>query len=220
MERFAVAIDERRKAADLLVAAERSEEPAAIAFTRSSFTAWETEMRTLRQQATALVRDVSGDATYNDVNYVFPTFILTQLPIGLIGLLMAAILLAATDSIAAELNSLSTATVIDFYRRYVTTAGVRCPLSQGLALCHRVLGSLCQPGRHLGGRSRLADRGRQPVWIVLLRLDPRRVPAGVPMAPGQRHRGVRRVDRGHGRRHLGGDDDEHLVSVAQRGCAP
>ncbi len=120
-ERFAVAIDERRKAADLLAAAERSEEPAAIAFTRASFTAWETEMRTLRQQATALAREVSGDATYNDVNYVFPTFILTQLPIGLIGLLMAAILLAATDSIAAELNSLSTATVIDFYRRYVTT---------------------------------------------------------------------------------------------------
>ena len=120
-ERFAVAIAERRKAADLLAGAERSEEPAAIAFTRASFTAWETEMRTLRQQATALAREVSGDATYNDVNYVFPTFILTQLPIGLIGLLMAAILLAATDSIAAELNSLSTATVIDFYRRYVTT---------------------------------------------------------------------------------------------------
>jgi solute:Na+ symporter, SSS family len=120
-ERFAVAIEERRKAADLLAAAERREEPAATAFTRASFTAWETEMRTLRQQATALARDVSGDATYNDVNYVFPTFILTQLPIGLIGLLMAAILLAATDSIAAELNSLSTATVIDFYRRYVTT---------------------------------------------------------------------------------------------------
>jgi Na+/proline symporter len=39
------------------------------------------------------------------VNYVIPTFILTQLPVGLIGLLIVAILLAATDSIAAELNS-------------------------------------------------------------------------------------------------------------------
>ena len=36
---------------------------------------------------------------------------------GLIGLLIVAIIMAATDTIAGELNSLSTATVIDFYRR-------------------------------------------------------------------------------------------------------
>jgi Na+/proline symporter len=41
------------------------------------------------------------------------------LPVGLVGLLILAILLAATDTIAGELNSLSTATVIDFYRRWV-----------------------------------------------------------------------------------------------------
>jgi SSS family solute:Na+ symporter len=41
------------------------------------------------------------------------------LPIGLIGLLIVAIIMAATDTIAGELNSLSTATVIDFYKRRV-----------------------------------------------------------------------------------------------------
>jgi Na+/proline symporter len=39
------------------------------------------------------------------------------MPIGLVGLIIAAIFAAAMSSIAAELNSLSTATVIDFYRR-------------------------------------------------------------------------------------------------------
>ena len=58
-------------------------------------------------------------AAFDDVNYIIPTFILTQLPVGLVGLLILAILLAATDTIAGELNSLSTATVIDFYRRWV-----------------------------------------------------------------------------------------------------
>jgi SSS family solute:Na+ symporter len=53
------------------------------------------------------------------VNYVFPTWITTALPIGLVGLWIAAIITAATDSIAAELNSLSTASVIDFYKRLV-----------------------------------------------------------------------------------------------------
>ena len=40
------------------------------------------------------------------------------MPVGLIGLLIAAIFAAAMSSIAAELNSLATATVIDFYRRH------------------------------------------------------------------------------------------------------
>ena len=49
---------------------------------------------------------------------MFPTFITTALPIGLIGLWIVAIITAATDSIAAELNSLATVSVMDFYRRY------------------------------------------------------------------------------------------------------
>ena len=53
------------------------------------------------------------------MNYIIPGFILQHIPVGLVGLLILAIVLAATDSIAGELNSLSTATVIDFYRRWV-----------------------------------------------------------------------------------------------------
>ena len=63
------------------------------------------------------MKAVTGDANYRDVNYVFPTFVTEYMPIGLVGLIVAAIFAAAMSSIAAELNSLSTATVIDFYRR-------------------------------------------------------------------------------------------------------
>jgi Na+/proline symporter len=71
----------------------------------------------IRGRATTLVRDVTGDKAYGDVNYVFPTFVTERMPVGLVGLIIAAIFAAAMSSIAAELNSLSTATVIDFYRR-------------------------------------------------------------------------------------------------------
>jgi len=60
---------------------------------------------------------LTGDTPTPDVNYVFPTFITTKLPIGLVGLMIAAIFAAAMSSIAAELNSLATSTVIDIYRR-------------------------------------------------------------------------------------------------------
>jgi SSS family transporter len=84
---------------------------------RQAFAARDQAVREVRGRATALVREVTGDARYQDVNYVFPTFVTRFMPIGLVGLLIAAVFAAAMSSIAAELNALSTATVIDFYRR-------------------------------------------------------------------------------------------------------
>jgi len=55
----------------------------------------------------------------NDADYVFITFILAELPHGLIGLLVAAFFAAALSSKAAELNALGSTTTIDFYRHLV-----------------------------------------------------------------------------------------------------
>ncbi len=72
----------------------------------------------IRARASDIVRQTTGDARYTDVNYVFPTFITTRMPIGLVGLMIAAIFAAAMSASAGELNSLASATVIDFYRRH------------------------------------------------------------------------------------------------------
>lgn len=69
-----------------------------------------------RQEGLNYVRE-TGDKGFNDVNYVFPTFVLQNMPMGVIGLIIAAIFAAAMSSISAELNALATATTIDFYRR-------------------------------------------------------------------------------------------------------
>ena len=61
---------------------------------------------------------MTGDRAYTDVNYVFPTYITTVLPAGLTGLMIAAIFAAVMSTVSSELNSLSTATIIDFYRRH------------------------------------------------------------------------------------------------------
>jgi len=85
---------------------------------REAFLASDARVQTIRTNATALVRESTGDAAYSDVNYVFPTFILTQLPIGMVGLMMAAIFTAAMSASGGELNALATATIIDFYQRH------------------------------------------------------------------------------------------------------
>jgi SSS family transporter len=86
---------------------------------RDAFLKTDSDVRTIRGEAVALVKQASGDQSYNDANYVFPTFITTQMPIGLVGLMIAAIFAAAMSASGGELNSLATATVIDFYKRRV-----------------------------------------------------------------------------------------------------
>ena len=117
-QEYAQAADARRQAATTLAHARKAGE-AAEREAAAVFRLRETNARAVRDRAVALIRQSTGDAAFNDVNFVFPTFILTKVPVGLVGLLIAAILAAAMSTIAAELSSLSTATVIDFYRRFV-----------------------------------------------------------------------------------------------------
>ena len=118
-QEFHRAFDARRVAADAVVTAHESGSEAQLRLVESGFNARNDDIRAVRDRAEALVKQVAGDERYTDVNYVFPTFVIGELPIGLVGLIIAAIFAAAMSSISAELNSLSTATVIDFYRRYV-----------------------------------------------------------------------------------------------------
>jgi len=75
------------------------------------------ELQGLRADAKALVSEVRG-ATSNDVNYVFPNYIIDFVPPGLLGLLIAVIFAAAMSSLDSEITALSSATVMDFYRRW------------------------------------------------------------------------------------------------------
>jgi SSS family transporter len=83
-----------------------------------AFVAREAQVQAIRGEALSLAGQVTGEPT-GDVNYIIPRFVLAELPIGLAGLFIAGVIAAAMSSIAAELNALATASVIDFYRRWV-----------------------------------------------------------------------------------------------------
>jgi len=116
--RFESAVSARTAAAVEASRARQAGDAARLDAARDAFRNRDAEVRTLHDQAREVVRQASGDAAYNDVNYVFPTFITTKLPVGLVGLMIAAIFAAAMSTIAGELSALSTASVIDFYRRF------------------------------------------------------------------------------------------------------
>jgi len=110
------AYEARRQAATQV--AQTSRQDAAFDQARQAYLKENQTMNETRQVAVDMIKQINGGAPFTDVNYVFPTFVTTYMPAGVIGLIIAAIFAAAMSSIAAELNSLATATVIDFYRRH------------------------------------------------------------------------------------------------------
>ena len=71
-------------------------------------------------------------------DYIFPTFIVQQMPRGIAGLLIAAILAAAMSNLSAALNSLSSTTVVDFWLPFRRPSleqetAIGCPIHRAFA---------------------------------------------------------------------------------------
>lgn len=77
------------------------------------------EGKEIRNSAKSLVIQEFPHATQRDSDYVFISYILNFMPMGLVGLLLAVILSAAMSSTAGELNALGSTTSVDFYKRVI-----------------------------------------------------------------------------------------------------
>lgn len=111
---------QRNKAAIELVRARNTPQEAAYTDT----------LRKFEQQDTAIRADVKRIIAKNapeietrDTDYVFLTFVLNHMPIGLIGLLLAVMFCAAMSSTAGQLSSLASTTVVDYYKRSINKTG-------------------------------------------------------------------------------------------------
>ncbi len=111
-------------------AAHATREKAALKFiddqsetNRTAYIAADSAFNEARKNAVDYVKTSTSNSSFNDVNYVFPSFVIAYAPMGVIGLIIAAIFAAAMSSVSAELNALATATTIDFYRRHFNPNG-------------------------------------------------------------------------------------------------
>lgn len=73
----------------------------------------------IKSNAKEIIKKNNPAADTNDTNYIFITYIVNYLPIGLIGLLLAAIIAASMSSTSAELNSLASTSMVDIYKRLI-----------------------------------------------------------------------------------------------------
>lgn len=81
----------------------------------------EGNIESIREEVKALILKVDPDAETNDKDYIFMSFVMDHLPIGMIGLLFAVMFSAAMSSTAGELNALGSTTTIDLYKRAMGT---------------------------------------------------------------------------------------------------
>ena len=114
--RYETVVATRLSAAQAVSTARAAGDDEALVAT-ATFRSSDSAVTAVRSEALALVEKTTGQPS-KDVNYIIPRFVVEQLPIGLAGLFIAGVMAAAMSAIAAELNSLATSSVIDFYRRW------------------------------------------------------------------------------------------------------
>jgi SSS family solute:Na+ symporter len=78
-----------------------------------------TKSAVLRKSAVDLIKANDSKAETNDNNYIFLSFVTSVFPKGLIGLLIAIIMLASMGATSSAINSLASTTVIDIYKRLI-----------------------------------------------------------------------------------------------------
>jgi len=105
---------------DFTSALKRNDETAKTAAT-NALQSIEKERNSLHQQAETIAKDALPGHDPKDKDYVFISFILAHLPVGLVGLMFAMIFCASWSTKASELNSLTAASVSDIYRRSLVT---------------------------------------------------------------------------------------------------
>ncbi len=72
----------------------------------------------VRKANRSLLQRVLGHEPSAEVNYIFPSFLIHYAPAGILGIMLAVIFAAAMSTFSSEINSLASATIIDFYKRY------------------------------------------------------------------------------------------------------
>ena len=77
----------------------------------------------VRSEVKSVIAKAIPGANTLDKDYVFINFVMTYLPHGLIGLLLAVVFSAAMSSTASELNALASTTTVDIYKRSIFPNG-------------------------------------------------------------------------------------------------
>jgi SSS family solute:Na+ symporter len=114
---------EKRKAVDALVVAVQSSNDKQIEESKTTVLKLQENEKEIRDSVKARIAVALPGAKTQDRDYIFLNFVLTYLPHGIVGLLLAVMFSAAMSSMAGELSALSSTTTVDIYKRSIQKKG-------------------------------------------------------------------------------------------------
>lgn len=118
-EEYKVVFEEKKAMVGQLNEAVRSGNENEIATARTDLNSLQADADAIRENAKELINEALPDRETNDKDYIFMNFVISTMPIGVVGLLFAVIFSAAMSSTSSELNALGSTTLIDFYKRKI-----------------------------------------------------------------------------------------------------
>jgi Na+/proline symporter len=77
----------------------------------------------IRMRAVEVLKKNDARVDSSDTNYIFLSFVIKYLPVGLVGLIFACIFAASMSSSSGELSALATCSVVDIYKRHFKKEG-------------------------------------------------------------------------------------------------
>jgi solute:Na+ symporter, SSS family len=101
------------------IVAKRQGNPEDIRRTQTTLASLSKEADAIRAEGIGVIKANDPSVDPNDTNYIFLTFVMTYLPVGLVGLVFACIFAASMSSTSGELSALATCSIVDVYRRHI-----------------------------------------------------------------------------------------------------
>nr|WP_275976226.1 sodium:solute symporter [Geothrix oryzisoli] len=123
---YARAREAQRQRAEAFVTARHGGDAATIAAARMELQRAQAESEAVRQRGLAIIEKANPGTHPSDVNYIFLAYVLSSLPAGLVGLVLAAVFSGSMSSMSGEISALGATTVVDLWRRLIGgSRGVR-----------------------------------------------------------------------------------------------
>lgn len=116
-QKFDAVYEQKRQAVDGLVEAIHNDDDDAIAAAGIRVKEFQSRERSIADSVRQSISRAIPEAKASDTDYVFLNFVLTHLPHGIIGLLLAVMFSAAMSSMAGELSALASTSTVDIYKR-------------------------------------------------------------------------------------------------------
>lgn len=111
---------EKQHHVEKLVDAIHDEDDGRISAVSKTVLELQTREKDLRDSVRTIIATAIPGAKTQDRDYIFLNFVISNLPHGIIGLLLAVMFSAAMSSMAGELSALSSTTTVDIYRRSIS----------------------------------------------------------------------------------------------------